>query len=386
MLPEQAEVVVVGAGPTGLTLACTLRKAGVEVLVLDKFAEGAKTSRAIVLHARTLEVLGELDMSRRLIQEGRSVPVFSIRAGNKRLMSIDFSGLPTAYPYVLMLPQSRTEAILNQRLAELGGQVQRPYTATAVRTCNGGATVSVAGPDAQPHTVQARYVVGADGMHSTVREAAGISFTGGRYDQSFVLADVSMQWPLSAQEAQLFLNPAGLMVVVPLPDGDHRIVATMEHAPERITKMDVQTLIDQRGPGEAQVHDMVWSSRFWVHHRVADTYRRGPLLLAGDAAHVHSPAGGQGMNIGIQDALVLGQILDQVLKGATDAALDAYQERRRPVAQQVVAFTDRATRITNLTRPRACAARNTLFSLVGRIPPAQHKIAFQLAELSDRPT
>jgi 2-polyprenyl-6-methoxyphenol hydroxylase-like FAD-dependent oxidoreductase len=385
MLPQQAEVIVVGAGPTGLALACILRQAGVEALVLDQAAEGANTSRAAVVHARTLEVLDELDVTRRLVAEGCVVPVFTVRDRARVLARIQFGTLPTAYPYTLMLPQSRTEAILNERLAELGGHVQRPYTSTEVTTAHDGATLAVAGPDGQRQTVQARYVVGADGMHSSIREAAGITFTGGRYAQSFVLADVRMDWPLSPQEVQLFFSPAGLVVVAPLPGGHHRVVATVDSAPEHITEPDVQTLLDQRGPGRGRVHKVVWASRFRVHHRVADAYRRGPVLLAGDAAHVHSPAGGQGMNTGIQDAVDLGHTLCDVLReGAAEAALDGYQERRRPVAQRVVALTDRATRIATLTSPIARFGRNATISLFGRIPAVQHRLALQLAELPDR--
>src|SRR5829696_5218004 len=149
MLPQQVEVIVVGAGPTGLALACILRQGGVEVLVADQAAEGANTSRAAVVHARTLEVLDELDVTQRLVADGCVVPVFTVRDRARVLARIQFGRLPTAYPYTLMLPQSRTEAILNERLAELGGQVQRPYTATEVSTADDGATLAVAGPDGQ---------------------------------------------------------------------------------------------------------------------------------------------------------------------------------------------------------------------------------------------
>ena len=231
--------------------------------------------------------------------------------------------------------------------------------------------------------MRARYVVGADGMHSAVRQSAGIGFTGDRYPQSFVLADVRMDWPLPPTEVQLFFSADGLVVVAPLPGGRHRIVATMDPAPEEITAALVQSLLDQRGPGAARVRDLAWGSRFRVHHRVADEYRRGPLFLAGDAAHVHSPAGGQGMNTGIQDAVDLGHALIGVLDHQRpDSTLDAYQLRRRPIAQGVVTLTDRATRIATLRSPAARATRNTALRLVSRMPAARRRIASQLAELT----
>ena len=381
-MEERVEVVVVGAGPTGLALGCTLRRAGVDVLVLNAAAEGANTSRAAVLHARTLEVLESLDVTPRLLAEGCVVPVFTVRTGGRVLARVDFAGLPTPYPYTLMLPQSRTEALLAGRLVELGGQVHRRHTVTYVQADACGATVYVTGPTGEFRQVHGSYVVGADGMHSTVRGAAGIGFTGGRYPQSFVLADVGLDWPLPPDEVQLFLASQGLVVVAPLPGGHHRVVATANTAPENADEPYVQALLNQRGPGRACVREVLWSSQFRVHHRVADTYRAGPLLLAGDAAHVHSPAGGQGMNTGVQDAVDLGATLTQVLRqGAPQTALDGYTGRRRPVAQRIVTLTDRATRAATLTSPTTRAARNTALRLASRLPVIQRRLARQLAEL-----
>jgi 2-polyprenyl-6-methoxyphenol hydroxylase-like FAD-dependent oxidoreductase len=385
-IPERVQVAVVGAGPTGLALACTLRQAGVEVLVMDKAAEGTNDSRAAVVHARTLEVLDGLDVTRRMLDEGLVVPVFTVRNRRRTLARIDFTGLPTRYPYTLMLPQSQTEAILAARLRELGGHVYRPYTATKVARTTDGATLTVTGPDQVAQSVQARYVVGADGMHSTIRQAADIGFTGGRYTQAFLLADVRMDWPLPPAEVQLFFSADGLVVVAPLPGGRHRIVATADPAPEKVDTAVVQFLLEHRGPGSVRVHDLAWGSQFQVHHRVADDYRRGPLLLAGDAAHVHSPAGGQGMNTGIQDAVDLGHALIDVLNNQRpDRSLDAYQERRRPIAQQIVTLTDRATRVATLTNPAAQIARNTAITLIGHLPAARRRLALQLAELMPTP-
>jgi 2-polyprenyl-6-methoxyphenol hydroxylase-like FAD-dependent oxidoreductase len=381
-LPKKADVVVVGAGPTGLTLACTLRAADLDVLVLDKVAEGANTSRAAVIHARTLEVLDDLDVTPRLVAEGCVVPIFTVRDRRRLLARLDFSDLPTLYPYTVMLPQSRTEAILAARLAELGGRVHRPWTVSSVANTAGGAVVTAADADGASETVQARYVVGADGLNSVVRTGAGIRFFGDSYDASFVLADIQLDWPLPTDEVQLFFSPAGLVVVAPLPGGRHRIVATVDQAPETPSAGLVQSLLDERGPGGAHVGDLAWSSRFRVQHKLADAYRSGSLLLAGDAAHVHSPAGGQGMNTGIQDAIDLGQTLTDVLSGqAADIALDGYQQRRRPVAEQVVRLTDRATRLATLQGRAARTGRNLAMVVGSQIPAVRQRLAFQIAEL-----
>ena len=372
-----------GAGPTGLTLAATLRRAGLDVLVFDKVAEGANTSRAAVIHARTLEVLDELDVTRRLVDEGIVVPVFTIRDRDRVLARLEFDDLPTPHPYTLMLSQSRTEAILSQRLDELGGVVHRPWAVTAATATPDGATVTVADPDGAEQTVRARFVVGADGLHSVVRTSAGIGFTGDHYAASFVLADVELTWPLPAREVQLFLSPDGLVVVAPLPGGRHRIVATVDDAPETPGIDLVQRLLDHRGPDGAAVHGLAWSSRFRVQHRVADRYRSGAFFVAGDAAHVHSPAGGQGMNTGIQDAIDLGHTLTEVLTGRQpESFLDGYEARRRPIAQQVVRLTDQATRMATVPGRIPRAGRNLVLSAVTRIPQVRRRLTMQIAELA----
>jgi 2-polyprenyl-6-methoxyphenol hydroxylase-like FAD-dependent oxidoreductase len=384
-LPDTTDVVIVGAGPTGLTLAGILARERVPFVLVDRLAEGSNTSRAAVVHARTLEVLEEIEVTDRLRAGGLVVPRFTLRDRDRVLLTIRFDGLSTRYPYTLMIPQNATEAILLARLREMGGDVLRPHEVTDVRQDADGVTATVTA-DGGSRTLRGRYLVGADGMHSVVRERAGVGFTGGTYEQSFALADVRMSWRIPGDEVMLFLSPDGLVVVAPLPGGRHRIVATMDDAPEHPDIADVQRLLDTRGPvaGAARVEEIAWSSRFRVHHRIVDRYRAGRILLAGDAAHVHSPAGGQGMNTGIQDAVALGRALTAVVRGAKESRLDEYDRVRRPVAQRVVAFTDRMTRMATLRTPRARAMRNILVGLIGRIPAFRRFLAMELSELRNR--
>ena len=384
-LPDTTDVVIVGAGPTGLTLAGILARERVPFVLVDRLAEGSNTSRAAVVHARTLEVLEEIEVTDRLRAGGLVVPRFTLRDRDRVLLTIRFDGLSTRYPYTLMIPQNATEAILLARLREMGGDVLRPHEVTDVRQDAEGVTATVTA-DGGSRTLRGRYLVGADGMHSVVRERAGVGFTGGTYEQSFALADVRMSWRIPGDEVMLFLSPDGLVVVAPLPGGRHRIVATMDDAPEHPDIADVQRLLDTRGPvaGAARVEEIAWSSRFRVHHRIVDRYRAGRILLAGDAAHVHSPAGGQGMNTGIQDAVALGRALTAVVRGAKESRLDEYDSVRRPVARRVVAFTDRMTRMATLRTPRARAMRNILVGLIGRIPAFRRFLAMELSELRNR--
>ena len=372
------DVLVVGAGPTGLTLAASLVNKGISTIAVDRQAAGANTSRAAVINARSLEVLDDLDVGRRLVREGIQAPRFTIRDGARTLIPIDFSALPTEYPYSLMAPQSTTERLLLDRLVELGGSVLRPKTLTSVVQDSKSVTATFDDGD----TVRARYVVGADGIKSKVRDEAGIGFEGGQYEESFVLADVRLRGDIPADEVILYWATAGLTVVAPLPGDIYRIVAPVADAPETPSAAYVQDILDTRGAGKGHitVTEVIWGSRFRIHHRVADSFRAGRLLLAGDAAHVHSPAGGQGMNLGLQDAVALSEALAAVLAGGPDSLLDEYSAARRPIARSVVSITDRMTRLATLPRILR-PLRNIAFSIVGRIPAANRALAWRLSGL-----
>ncbi len=372
------DVLVVGAGPTGLTLAASLLSRGLDVIVVDKLTAGANTSRAAAVNARTLEVLEDIDVARRMVKSGLIAPRFTMRQAARTLMPIDFSVLPTKYPFTLMISQATTEALLVERLSELGTEVARPKALARLSQDRDGVTAMFDDGD----TIRARFVVGADGMHSTVRDQAGIGFAGGEYAESFALADVRLSGEAPDDEVILFYAMTGLNVLAPLPGGIHRIVAPDLHAPEVPSAEFVQHMLDTRGfgPGRTVVTDLIWGSRFRIHHRVADTYRAGRLLLAGDAAHVHSPAGGQGMNLGVQDAVALADALGDVLHGGSDSALEAYSANRRPIAREVLTMTGRLTRLATVPRP-VRPARNGVMRLAAQIPAVRNGLAWRLSGL-----
>ncbi len=381
MPSETSPILIVGAGPTGLCLAIALRLKGIDAHLVDRQPQGANTSRAAVIHARTLEVLEELGATPMLLARGIRVPRFRVRERDRVLMDIDFGTLPGRYPFTLMLPQDETEAVLRERLRQLGGVV---HWSTELQRLEQRAEHVVAHlrDPAGASELKARWVVGCDGFHSTVREAVGIPFAGGMYAESFVLADVSMDWPLTRAEVDLFLSPAGLMVVAPLPGDRYRIVATADDAPAQPDATFVQALLDDRGPRRqaARIVDVAWSSRFRVHHRQAAGIVAGNVILCGDAAHVHSPAGGQGMNMGIQDAASLVAPLLHAQAGDR-ASMLAWAHRREAVARSVVRMTDRMTRAATLRSPLARAARNATLSAVGTIPHARRAMARRIAGL-----
>mgnify|MGYP001213427480 FL=1 len=384
--PFDTDVLVVGAGPTGLALATTLRRAGHEPLVVERLAEGQGTSRAAVIHAHTLEVLESLGIGERLLREGIQLSRFSIRDRDETLVHLRFDRLPSDHACLLMVTQDRTEHVLREALAEARGRVQWGTTVKSIVASGGGVTAALETREGT-RMVRARYVVGADGMHSLVRTAADIDFTGSTYEESFVLADVEMDWPPGRDEVMLFFSPPGLVVVAPLAHGRFRVVATMQDAPLRPGVADVQRLLDERGPQSARsrVTAVHWSSRFRLHHRVADHYRSGPFLLVGDAAHVHSPAGGQGMNTGLVDACVLGRMLAEVLDGRQpDEWLDRYEALRRPAAQQVLGLAGRLTAMATTKGAARRWVRNLMLRTIGKLPPARRKLEMGLSGLARR--
>jgi 2-polyprenyl-6-methoxyphenol hydroxylase-like FAD-dependent oxidoreductase len=357
-------------------------------MVVDRLAAGENTSRACVVHARTLEVLDPLGATAELLRGGVVVPIFRIRDRSRILATISFRDLQTVYPFTLMYPQDRIEAILLHRLESFGGAVERPCEVTAVSPEADGVQVRVkCGKEGKEvKDLRATWVVGCDGGHSLVREQASIPFEGGAYDESFLLADVEMDWPLDREEVTLFYSAKGLVVVAPLPDNRFRIVATVQQAPAEPSIGDFETILAERGPleGPRSIRRMHWASRFHIQHRVAKALRHRHILLAGDAAHVHSPAGGQGMNTGIQDAISLAGALHQTIQSGDETILDKWQQDRLKVAHSVVDLTDRMTQVATISSPVLQAVRNTAVELIGSIPFAQHAMAEKLAELANR--
>lgn len=384
-LPTVTDVLIIGAGPTGLALAVSLAQAGVNHVIIDKLDAGLNTSRAAVVHAHTLEALAGLGVAERLAEAGLRIKHFSIRERDRALVRLRFDSLPSAFSCLLMVTQDVTEAILADRLRELSGRVHRGVVAEAIEQRGEDVRVWV-NDNGQKRAIDARYVVGADGMHSIVRQAAEIGFEGDTYEHSFILADVEMDWSLGRDEVMLFFSPTGPVVVAPLPNGRFRIVTAMENAPEHPSVADIQAVLDAYAPpNAARVKALAWGSRFRIHHRLAKRYRRGRLILMGDAAHVHSPAGGQGMNTGLIDATVLGKLLAAVVSGKRrDSALDQYEKLRRPAAEAVLRLAGGLTEMAMTKGALARGVRNARLTVADHVPPIKHKLIMNLSGLARR--
>lgn len=381
MVHTKTGVLVVGAGPVGMTVAIALRQLGIDVIVVEKrSARDTRTSRALMVHARTLEALEGLQVSDVLVADGHRASSFVFRDERKTLLRLPFEDLPTMYPFMLILPQWRTEQVLEERMQALGMHVRYGWTFRGLRQSADHVETECEGPDGESHRLRATFVVGADGGKSAVREAVGIDIDGGDYAGDYLLADVVMQSDLGGDDIHNFLSPKGMMVIETLPDGNQRIVTTDSPSATLPTREELEDLVRVRTGTPAHIESIAWMSRYRVGHGLADAYRRGRVLLAGDAAHQHSPAGGQGMNTGIQDAVTLAGLLERALRDDL-AVLDEYERRRRPIAASVIRFSDLFTRAVTVRNGALRRLRNLGLVTVGRVPRLRRAIAVRMAEL-----
>ena len=377
---EHTDVLIVGAGPAGLATAIGLAREGVDFVIVDALPQAQNTSRAAVIHAATLETLARLGVAEELIEQGIKAPDFKVRDRDRILLEASFSVLDSPHAFALMIPQDETEAILLGSLERLGHKVSRPARVTHIVRREEGVSATIEGPFGK-RTINARLIVGADGENSFVRATAGIPYPGGTYG-SFMLADVHMDWPIATSEVSLFFAAEGTLVVAPMSRARFRVVAQLPDAPADPGVADVQHVIDSRGPRRgARVHEVIWGSRFKVHHKLADRFLDGPVLLVGDAAHVHSPAGGQGMNLGVRDAEALASAIVGYL-AAPGMQLRDFARVRRAAAQQVLSRTDRLTKIATLRSPALRSIRDLVMGTAGKLPSVRRRVAEMLAGFS----
>lgn len=343
------DVLIVGAGPVGLMLACELRRRDIRCRLIDKYADHPPTSRANGLLPRALEVLDSLGIADEIVAEGYQVTGARIMREGVELARLDgVFAAENARTSGVSVNQAVVEEALRKKLAELGGEVDKQRELLSLQ--DGPDHVAAEISDLSVGTterISANWVVGCDGAHSTVRTLIGLSFEGKEYPDQFVQADVHLSDDLPAGMASIFLNDEGLLVAIPFKEpGLWRLLAeglpdASGHVPQASPELFQQMLRTRAHDSNTKVVDTVWLSNFVVHHRIVDHYRRGHVFVAGDAAHIHSPVGGQGMNTGIQDAYNLGWKLALVINGnAPDRLLDTYETERLPVGIDVLRQTD----------------------------------------------
>jgi 2-polyprenyl-6-methoxyphenol hydroxylase-like FAD-dependent oxidoreductase len=380
-----ANVLIVGAGPTGLVMAHELARDGVTCRLIEKAAARSMHSKAIAIHARTLETLQLMRIADNFLGAGQPIHLLRLFSENHEIGHVDFrSTIPSRFPFVLSVPQNQTERVLEDSAAQHGVQVERDTELTHLEPRDGAVVTRLRVGDRE-EMAEFEWVIGCDGARSTVRQELGIGFAGSIYPEHFLLADLRVAGSADSQEARVWLHRDGVLALFPIPEGRYRLVVA--DAPTdwngEPTLRQCQELVDARLLGAPALSDMGWSSMFRIHRREAAQFRRQRCFLLGDAAHIHSPVGGQGMNMGIQDAFNLAWKLTRVVRDAADPELlDSYEAERKPIDEAVIRQTDRATR---LVAPHSAAVRflrDQMLSLLTRLPPVERQIGPALAGIA----
>lgn len=356
---EVKPVLIVGAGPTGMTAAMELSRLGVSIRIVDKLSAPSTTSRALAVQARTLELFEQRGLIQEMLRVGNKGAAATIYGDGKRLGKVHLSEIKSRYNFILLLSQSETERILREQLTRQGVKIEYGTEMIAFAQLessdqpgHSGVRVILRNSEGGHEELEAAYLISAEGSHSMVRRTLNFQFHGKSLDQSYALADLHLDGDLPDDELSIFTSAHGFMAVFPMGDRHFRFMAT---DPEKRAKTDeeptlekLQKLYDENSHIPVQLRDMTWSSRFRINSRMLNTLRERRIFFGGDAAHVHSPAGGQGMNTGIQDMIDLSWKLAMVWHGkAAPELLNTYEEERLPIIRSIVSRTEAATDALN---------------------------------------
>ena len=386
----QPAVLVVGAGPVGLTMAAELARYGVPTRIIEKSPQRTDKSKALVLWSRTLELLDRAGCGQAFVDAGFKVTGANIYANGRQIAHVLLDEVQTPHPYALMLPQSETERLLDEHLNACGVKVQRQVELVRFVAGVDKVAVTLRHADGHEEPTEVSWLIGCDGAHSTVRHGLGMQFEGNTLASDWILADVHLTGLGSnAEEVNTYWHSSGVLVLFPISKGRYRMIADIGDAHDKQLRPDptlaeVQAIIDERGPEGIQISAPIWLAAFRINERKVTDYRAGRVFLVGDAAHVHSPAGGQGMNTGMQDAVNLSWKLAMVHRGmmAEEPLLGSYSAERSAVGKQVLADAGHLTILATIRSGVLQSVRNHVASLVFGFSPVRRAMATKLSELS----
>jgi len=386
-MKERTEVLIIGAGPTGLTLAIELQRHGVDFCIIDKNDGPVKTSNALAIQSRTLEILSEMGVLGEVMERGQKLTGMTMFAENDLITHIDFQRMKSPYPFAIGLPQRETEQILDEKLKELQGEIYRKTELIDFQQNEAGITAHVLTEDGETRTIYAHWMVACDGSHSKIRKSLELNFDGETMKQHFILADMKIDWKHQHDEIYSFLSEDGPMAIFCLPNGYSRVVAEVTNDPKlhdsiHPNEEDFEEITKKRSPIPMDLHDTIWTSGFTINSRMTEKYRVGNIFLCGDAAHVHSPVGGQGMNTGMQDAYNLAWKLALVSKGVgQETLLDSYEVERKPVAKNILKESSAMTKLVTLKNKFLKMIRNWILKHITQNEKVQDGFVKRIGEM-----
>jgi 2-polyprenyl-6-methoxyphenol hydroxylase-like FAD-dependent oxidoreductase len=378
-------VLIAGAGPTGMAAAIELKRAGLDVRVIDKATHLAEHSQALAVQARTLEQFQRYGIAAEAVERGHPLTRVKFWSEGKNIVSVDLGRIPSRFPFLLLLPQSDTEEILNRHMESLGVVAERGTELVSLTQPEGLIEAVLRGQSGEEERLNPDWVIGCDGAHSTIRSLMEIPFEGGGVGLSFFLGDMKMEGPdAPVDEIALHFHHGDVVFMARLPHDVVRLIVAV-HALENqelgreLTTADFQNVLDSAGI-QVKVHSPEWMTPFRVNDLQARHYRAGSVFLAGDASHIHSPVGGQGMNTGIQDVANLAWKMAAVGRGADPKLLDSYEAERAPVGKALLRFTERGLKLATTTNPLLEAIRDAILPLATSLRTVQKNMLGFISE------
>jgi len=376
------DVLIVGAGPIGLFLANECARRNLRWRLIEERSSQSEHSKALAIFPRTLEIFDMAGIVAPFLEKANRVTRVTVMMRDRTLAHIKFEPDESPYSFVAMVPQDVTERLLVEELRRKGGDVEYETRFLSAKQDDSGVDVTME-RGGESIRLRAMVVIGCDGAHSAVRHQLHLPFEGEEYEGSFLLADIETSTTLPADELQLCPSEFGPVAIFPMSATRRRVVATVENTEGDAPSLDlVRKILAQRAPSAIQADDLHWSTYFRIHRRQVARLSEGRMFLAGDAAHIHSPFGGQGMNTGLHDVWNLVWKLDLFLKGrGNQELLDSYSSERLPVIKNVIETTDMLTKIMGTPHKFAQALRDTVIPIVSRLAPFQHAFVQRLSEL-----